>query len=134
LAVAFGHNPGPAAHAPSVWRSMTLTARRCWPMFGTGTGRDTSKTLVADRPSAKCGRCRLWVVIRVVLAVRRPSGRPPPPFRFGIITRRTGLGRYVFETNSSRRPASHASRPDVSIAAKVTPSTPGAPALPRASV
>jgi catechol-2,3-dioxygenase len=28
-------------------------------------------------------------------------------------TRRTGPGRYVFETNSSRKPASHASRPDV---------------------
>jgi len=62
-----------------------------------------------------------------------PSGRSPPPFGFGIITRRTGLGRYVLETNSLRKPSSHASRPDVSIAAKVTPSTPGAPALPRAS-
>ena len=35
-----------------------------------------------------------------------PSGRSPPP-GFGIITRRTGSGRYVFETSSSRRPASH---------------------------
>ena len=50
-----------------------------------------------------------------------PSGRSPPPFGFGIITRRTGPGRYVLETNSSRKPTSHASRPDASIAAKVTP-------------
>jgi hypothetical protein len=49
--------------------------------------------------------------------VGMPSGRSPPPFGFGI-TRRTGLGRYVFETNSLRKPSSHASRPDASIAAK----------------
>ena len=61
-----------------------------------------------------------------------PSGRSPPP-GFGIITRRTGSGRYVFETSSSRKPASHASRPDASICSKVIPSTPGAPALARAS-
>jgi len=40
---------------------------------------------------------------------------------------------YVFETSSSRRPASHFSKPAASIAAKVIPSTPGAPALERAS-
>ena len=43
-----------------------------------------------------------------------PSGRSPPP-GFGIVTRRTGSGRYVFETSSSRKPASHASTPDASI-------------------
>ena len=37
-----------------------------------------------------------------------PSGRSPPP-GFGIVARRTGSGRYVFETRSSRKPASHAS-------------------------
>src|SRR5664279_4530347 len=33
--------------------------------------------------------------------VGMPSGRSPP-FGFGIITRRTGSGRYVFETSSSQ--------------------------------
>ncbi len=47
--------------------------------------------------------------------VGMPSGRSPP-FGFGIITRRTGSGRYVFETSSSRKPASHTSRPCSSIA------------------
>src|SRR5436190_14508189 len=61
-----------------------------------------------------------------------PSGRSPP-FGFGMLTRRIGLGRYVFETSSSRSPANHASRPDRSMSAKVTPSTPGAPAFHRAS-
>ena len=37
-----------------------------------------------------------------------------------------------FATNSSRKPASHGSRPRSSICAKLTPSTPGAPALARA--
>src|ERR1700680_2831611 len=50
-----------------------------------------------------------------------PSARSPPPFGFGIITRRTGSGRYVFKTSSSRKPASHASRPCSSIRAKLTP-------------
>ena len=49
-----------------------------------------------------------------------PSGRSPPS-AFGIITRRTGSGRYVFATKSSRRPASHASRPCSSICAKSHP-------------
>src|SRR5271157_4866455 len=53
--------------------------------------------------------------------VGMPSARSPPPFGFGIITRRTGSGRYVFETNSLRRPASHASRPSSSICAKGYP-------------
>src|SRR6516164_285046 len=44
-----------------------------------------------------------------------PSGRSPPS-GFGMDTRRTGSGRYVFETSSSRSPASHLSRPDASIA------------------
>src|ERR1700751_3188388 len=48
---------------------------------------------------------------------------------FGIITRRTGSGRYVFEISSSRKPANHLSKPDASIAAKVIPAVPGAPAL-----
>ena len=60
-----------------------------------------------------------------------PSGRSPPP-GFGIITRRTGAGRYVFATSSVRSPASHSSTPSASIAAKLTPSTPGAPPLARA--
>ena len=45
--------------------------------------------------------------------VGMPSGRSPRHSAFGIITRRTGSGRYVFETNSSRKPASHASRPSL---------------------
>ena len=53
--------------------------------------------------------------------------------RLRIITRRTGSGRYVFETSSSRKPASQASRPAASICPNLIPSTPGAPALPRAS-
>src|SRR6202162_2305774 len=61
-----------------------------------------------------------------------PSGRPPP-FVLGIIPRRTGSGRYVFETSSARKPANHASRPCSSMRANVIPSTPGAPALTRAS-
>jgi hypothetical protein len=64
--------------------------------------------------------------------VGMPSGRLPPP-GFGIITRRTGCGRYVFATRSSRRAASHSSKPDASIVSNVIPSTPGAPALERAS-
>jgi hypothetical protein len=55
------------------------------------------------------------------------------PDAFGIITRRTGSGRYVLKTRSSRKPASHPSRPFVSILSNVIPSTPGAPALARAS-
>lgn len=35
--------------------------------------------------------------------------------RLGIVTRRTGLGRYVFETSSTRNPANHASGPYFSI-------------------
>src|SRR5512144_1591940 len=54
-----------------------------------------------------------------------PSARSPPP-GFGIITRRTRSGQYVFETSSSRKPANHASTPDAPICSKVTPSTPGA--------
>jgi hypothetical protein len=61
-----------------------------------------------------------------------PSGRSPPP-GFGIATRRTGSGGYVFEMSSSRKPANQTSTPDASICLKVTPSTPGAPALARAS-
>src|SRR5438132_2481453 len=34
--------------------------------------------------------------------VGKPSPRSPPPTGFGIITRRTGSGRYVFETSASR--------------------------------
>jgi hypothetical protein len=59
-----------------------------------------------------------------------PNGRSG----FGIITRRTGAGPYIFKSSSSRRLASHASRPSASIWAKVIPSTPGAPALARASL
>src|ERR1700688_1699189 len=51
----------------------------------------------------------------------------------GMDTRRTGRARSVFETSSSRSPASHLSRPDASTAAKVIPSVPGAPAFARAS-
>jgi hypothetical protein len=61
-----------------------------------------------------------------------PSGRSPPP-GFEIITRRTGVGRYVFATRSFLMPASHSSSPAASIAAKLSPSTPGAPPLVRAS-
>src|SRR6266480_1761326 len=64
--------------------------------------------------------------------VGMPSGRSPPS-GFGMDTRRTGSGRYVFETSSSRRPVSHLSRPDASICAKVIPSLPGAPAFARAN-
>src|SRR5262249_42910101 len=49
-----------------------------------------------------------------------PSARSPPPC-FGIIFRRTGSGRYVFEPSSSRKLASHASSPCSSICSKVTP-------------
>src|SRR4051812_27616995 len=63
---------------------------------------------------------------------RMPSGRSPPP-GLGIITRRTAAGRYVFATRSPRRPASHSSSPSASIRSNVTPSTPGAPPLERAS-
>jgi hypothetical protein len=59
---------------------------------------------------------------------REPSGRSPSPFGFGIITRRTGSGRYVFEISSSRRPPNHPSSPFASIATKVIPSTLSAPA------
>src|SRR3979490_2162996 len=64
--------------------------------------------------------------------VGMPSGRSPP-FALGIIIRRTGSGRDVFETSSARKPANHASRPCFSMRANVIPSTPGAPALRRAS-
>src|ERR1700688_3487892 len=64
--------------------------------------------------------------------LQMPSGRSPP-FALGIITRRTGSGRYVFETSSARKPANHASRLCSSMRANVIPSTPGAPALTRAS-
>src|SRR5262249_1500791 len=64
--------------------------------------------------------------------VGMPRGRSPPP-GFEITPRRTGSGRYVFEISSSRRPASHSSKPDASIAAKLIPSTPAAPALNRVS-
>jgi hypothetical protein len=48
-----------------------------------------------------------------------------------MIARRTGSGRYVFETCSSRKLASHGSTPDASICAKATPSTLAARALPQ---
>jgi hypothetical protein len=65
--------------------------------------------------------------------VGMPSGRSPSPFAFGIVTRRTGSGWYVFEISSSRRPANHPSSPFASIIANVIPSTPGAPAFVRAN-
>ena len=51
-----------------------------------------------------------------------PSGRSPPP-GFGISTRRTGAGRYVFSIKSVPSPESHSSRPAASIIAKLIPST-----------
>jgi hypothetical protein len=57
--------------------------------------------------------------------VGMPSGRSSPS-GFGMDTRRTGSGRYAFETSTSRSPASHLSRPNASIAAKVIWSVPGA--------
>src|SRR5580704_692244 len=74
-----------------------------------------------------------WKGVQFAGGVGIPSARSPPPFGFGIITRRTGSGRYLFETSSSRKPASHASKPAASICAKVIPSTPAAPAFSRAS-
>ena len=56
-----------------------------------------------------------------------PSGRSPPP-GFGIITRRTGAGRYVFSRRSSRA-EHHSSTTGRFDLAKVTPSTPGAPVV-----
>ena len=41
----------------------------------------------------------LWTILSSSAGM--PSGRSPPPFGFGIITRRTGLGRYVFKTISA---------------------------------
>ena len=64
---------------------------------------------------------------------RRDAERAFSAPGFGIITRRTGIGRYVLATRSSRRPASHFSSPDASMCSNVLPSTPGAPALPRAT-
>jgi len=61
-----------------------------------------------------------------------PSGRSPSPFGFGIITRRTGLGRLVFKTNSSRK-ASQALKPDVSIAASAWNTVSRAPPTGRAT-
>src|SRR5215471_16175397 len=49
-----------------------------------------------------------------------------PPHRIGPVR--------FFETNSSRKLASHASRPCSSICSNFTPSTPGAPALARTSL
>jgi len=48
-----------------------------------------------------------------------PSGRSPPGF--GIVVRRTGSGRYVFETSSSPKPGNQISTPDASIASKGHP-------------
>jgi hypothetical protein len=50
---------------------------------------------------------------------------------FGIITRRTGSGRYAFETSSSRKPTSHASRPAASICAKSSRPRPERPRSPK---
>jgi hypothetical protein len=61
-----------------------------------------------------------------------PSGRSPPP-GFGIITRRTGWGWYVLVRSSVSMPSSQLSSPAASIAAQLTPSTPGAPLLARTS-
>jgi len=76
---------------------------------------------------------------RVARAVERgaaldigiPSGRSPPP-GFGIMTRRTGAGRYVLVRSSSRSATSHSSRPCPSMSSKLCPSTPGAPPAARA--
>src|SRR5215469_5685053 len=43
-----------------------------------------------------------------------PSGRSPLPPGFGIITLRTGAGRYVFSCSSFLMPDSHSSRPSAS--------------------
>src|SRR5215471_1081144 len=58
-----------------------------------------------------------------------PSGRSPLPPGFGIITLRTGAGRYVFSCSSFLMPDSHSSSPSASTCSNVTPSTPGAPLL-----
>jgi len=80
--------------------------------------RSTGLSNETEFPKGSCqmlahpgaGRARLCVKSGM------PSARSPPPF-FGIMTRRTGSGRYVFATNSSRKPASHASRPCSSFSA-----------------
>jgi hypothetical protein len=55
------------------------------------------------------------------------------PRGLGIVTRRTDIGRYVFKDRSSRKAANHPSTPAASIISNVTPSTPGAPSISRAS-
>ena len=62
-----------------------------------------------------------------------PRGRSPPP-GLGIITRRTGIGRYVFSRSSLCKAVSQSSRPSASdLPSNVTPSTPGAAPLSSAS-
>jgi hypothetical protein len=69
--------------------------------------------------------------LRRSLIVGMPSGRSPPP-GFGIITRRTASGRYVFVRRSSPSRSSQSSSPSASIRSNVTPSAPDAPPLARA--
>jgi hypothetical protein len=57
-----------------------------------------------------------------------PRGRSPPP-GFGIITLRTGAGRYVCPISSFLTAASHLSRPRDSMLSKLSLSIPGAPPL-----
>src|SRR3954470_11360440 len=75
----------------------------------------------------RCGR--LVTVRRAEVGI--PSGRSPFPPGFGIITRRTGAGLYVFSIRSFLTSDNHSSRPAASIIAKLTPSTPGAPLFER---
>ena len=62
-----------------------------------------------------------------------PSGRSPLPPGLGIITLRTGAGRYAFSIRSFLMLDSHSSSPFASIFSNVTPSTPGAPLFARIS-
>jgi hypothetical protein len=71
--------------------------------------------------------------VRYARCVGIPSGLSPIPPGVGIITSRTGEGRYGCKTSSSRRLTNHASTPVKSMSAKVTSSTPGTSAFVRAN-
>src|SRR5215510_11265068 len=108
------------------------------PLIGLHSTKQTnrsSQTGCGTRAESRMAKHRQTQLeeVHYEITVGMPSGLSPPP-GLGIITRRTGCGRYVLLRNSSRIPVNHVSNPVNSISSKLCPSTPGAPLLARASL
>src|ERR1700733_7476814 len=96
--------------------------------------RPVGDQALASRSASKIGSSTSLAAVCTTrsLIVGIPSGRSPLPPGFGIITRRTGAGRYVFLIRSFLIADSPSSSPSASIIPNVAPSTSGAPLFARA--